>query len=89
MKNRLLVLSVVCAGLALGGAIADKANEARGRGDSGISAIDDTPKEVIQMPDRFPNVATACDHHGHRIYVTTKSDQSLFLAVIADPACAS
>ena len=67
--------------------INDKANESRGRGDAGVGAIDDTDKEIIQFPDRFSNVAHACDGHGHRVYVTTKSDQSRFAAVIDDPTC--
>lgn len=76
--------------LLLGGCgIADKANESRGRGDAGVKSIDDTPKEVIQMPDRFSNVAHACDGHGHRIFVTTQTNSGRFLAVINDPTCGS
>lgn len=66
----------------------DDRNTARGRGDAPVSQpVDNAPKEVIQFPDRFSNVATSCDHHGHRIYVTTKSDQSRFMAVINDEGC--
>lgn len=74
--------------LALGGCgLVDEANEARGRGDAGVESVDDTGKDVIQFPDRFSNVAHACDGHGHRVYVTTKSDTSRFMAVIDDPSC--
>lgn len=65
----------------------DKRNDARGRGDAPVGSVDDEPTEVIQFPDRFSNVAHKCDGHGHRVYVTTKSDQSRFMAVIADPSC--
>lgn len=73
--------------LAAGCGINDAANEKRGRGDAGVGEIDDVDKDVIQMPDRYSNVAHACDGHGHRVYVTTKSDQSRFMAVIDDPSC--
>lgn len=66
----------------------DEQNERRGRGDAPVGIVTDEPVDVIQMPDRFSNVATACDGHGHRVFVTTKSDQSRFLAVIDDPGCA-
>lgn len=69
--------------------INDQMNEKRGRGDSGVGVIDDADKDVIQMPDRFSNVAHACDGYGHRVFVTTKSDQSRFMAVIDDPTCAT
>ena len=65
----------------------DARNEERGRGDAPVGNVVDEPVDVIQFPDRFSNVATACDGHGHRIYTTTKSDQSRFMAVIDDPAC--
>jgi hypothetical protein len=65
----------------------DDRNEERGRGDAPVGNIVDEPVDVIQMPDRFSNVAHACDGHGHRVYVTTKSDQSRFMAVIDDAAC--
>lgn len=65
----------------------DQLNESRGRGDAGVGVVDDTKKDVIQFPDRFSNVAHACDGHGHRVYVTTKSDQSRFMTVINDESC--
>lgn len=66
----------------------DRLDTRRGRGDAPVvQPVDDTAKEVIQFPDRFSNVATACDHHGHRIFVTTKSDNSRFMAVINDEGC--
>lgn len=65
----------------------DSRNEERGRGDAPVGRIVDEPVDVIQMPDRFSNVAHSCDGHGHRVFVTTKSDQSRFMAVIDDPSC--
>lgn len=65
----------------------DQRNEDRGRGDAPVGDVIDEPVDVIQFPDRFSNVAYSCDGHGHRVYVTTKSDQSRFLFVVADPTC--
>lgn len=65
----------------------DQFDESRGRGDAGVLSVDDVDKEVIQFPDRFSNVAHGCDGHGHRVFVTTKSDQSRFMAVINDETC--
>ena len=86
MKRLIAILALAAVLGACG--INDAANEKRGRGDSGVNVIDDTDKDVIQMPDRFSNVAHACDGHGHRVFVTTKSDQSRFMAVVDDPSCA-
>lgn len=65
----------------------DSRNEERGRGDAPVGEVVDDPVDVIQFPDRFSNVAHACDGHGHRVYVTTKSDQSRFMAVTDDASC--
>jgi len=85
---KLATVSVLVIVLAVGGCgWQDAHNEERGRGDAPVGTVADEPVDVIQMPDRFSNVATACDGHGHRVFVTTKSDQSRFLAVVDDPAC--
>lgn len=65
----------------------DKFDSKRGRGDAPVRSVDDEPKDVIQYPDRFSNVAHACDGHGHRIFVTTKSDNSRFAFGMDDPSC--
>lgn len=86
-------VAIIAASAVLSGSLAacsakERLDTRRGRGDAPVvQPVDDTAKEVIQFPDRFSNVATACDHHGHRIYVTTKSDNSRFGMVIADPSC--
>jgi hypothetical protein len=85
-----LVAGLVLAGtlvLGTGCGVQDRFNERRGRGDATVGRVDDSPKEVIQFPDRFSNVAHACDGHGHRVYVTTKSDTSRFMSVINDETC--
>lgn len=87
---RRIVAAVLGAGLvlALGACGAeDKFNESRGRGDAPVKSVDDDAKEVVQFPDRFSNVAHGCDGHGHRIFVTTKSDQSRFMVVVPDESC--
>lgn len=67
---------------------ADPFNEDRGRGDAAVENVDDSAKEVIQFPDRFANVAHACDGHGNRVFVTTRTEESgMQMSVIADPSC--
>lgn len=89
MKKHIVVGTLLSAALLGGCAAKNAADTARGRGDAPIATggVDNTPKEVVQFPDRFSNVADACDGHGHRIFVTTKSDQSRFMAVIDDASC--
>lgn len=62
-------------------------NTLRGRGDAPVGQVDNTRKDVIQMPDRFANVADACDGHGHRIFVTTHVDAFGYFVVLPDPTC--
>jgi hypothetical protein len=47
------------------------------------ACLDDRQKRSIAFPNHFPNVATACDGYGHRIFTTTDRDFRL----IADPSC--
>jgi len=52
--------------------------------------IDRTPAEVLAMPDHYNNVASKCDHHGHRVYVTSnKSGVPSNIVVVADETCPS
>lgn len=87
MKKFALVAMVIALPFLGACGVNDKLNDARGRGDAPVGKIDDTPKEVIQFPDRFSNVSHACDGHGHRVFVTTKSDNSRMMQVIDDPSC--
>jgi hypothetical protein len=85
MKRMLVCLAAF---LVLSGCAAkDSLDDARGRGDAPVGSVDDTRKDVIQFPDRFSNVSHACDGHGHRVFVTTKSDASRFMVVVADTSC--
>jgi hypothetical protein len=83
---RIITAATACVALVGCNAVNDR-NDARGRGDAPVGKVDDDPTEVLQFPDRFSNVAHKCDGHGHRVYVTTKSDQSRFMTVIDDPTC--
>jgi hypothetical protein len=38
--------------------------------------VDRSPPDVYAMPDHYNNVASKCDGHGHRIYVTSNKDQA-------------
>lgn len=86
IKKVLLVSTMAL--LFLGGcSVKNQIDTSRGRGDAPVGNVDNTPKDVIQFPDRFSNVSEACDGHGHRVFVTTKSDNSRMMQVIADPSC--
>jgi len=86
MIKRLIMPAVLVVFLAAGCGYTNSRNESRGRGDAPVGKVDDSPKDIIQFPDRFGNVAHACDGHGHRIFVTT-NDPNKHLQVIDDPSC--
>ena len=51
--------------------------------------VDRTPPEIYAMPDHYNNVASKCDGHGHRIFVTSNKDQAPSnMVVIEDRSCA-
>jgi hypothetical protein len=63
-------------------------NDVRGKGDSPVGPVDRTRAEITNFPDGFANVATKCDGHGHRLYVTTRGDQRpAQLTVLVDASC--
>jgi hypothetical protein len=62
-------------------------NDARGRGDAPARQLPKQPVDVYPMPDRFGNVATLCDGHGHRLFVVTHSKTDAPVTVIEDPSC--
>jgi hypothetical protein len=50
--------------------------------------VDRTPAQVYAMPNFYNNVASKCDGHGHRIFVTSnKSSAPSNLFVISDSSC--
>jgi hypothetical protein len=51
--------------------------------------VNRSPAEVIAMPDKFRNIATKCDGHGHRVYMNSTGDSgnSANIFVIDDPSC--
>lgn len=59
-------------------------NDKRGRGDAPVGARDETKADIVFFPDRFANIATKCDGHGHRLYVTTRDAPPV---VIPDHNC--
>jgi len=85
MKQWMLAVLVVAA-LATAGCSEDYKTQ-RGRGDAPVGPADDSPGEIINFPDGYPNVATKCNH-GHRIYVSTKvSDKAIQMTIVEDPSC--
>lgn len=64
-----------------------KFQDHRGRGDAPVGDRDDSPKDVINMPNGFSNVASACDGHGHRVFVTTQNTNGKAMWAVADEHC--
>jgi hypothetical protein len=87
MRKLFAVVLLVLAFAGTSCGINDRLNESRGRGDAPIGKVDDEPREVIQFPDRFSNVAHACDRHGHRVFVTSQTDSGRQMEVVADDSC--
>src|SRR5664279_3537333 len=56
---------------------------------NGNESGDQTPAEIIAMPDGFSNVATKCDKYGNRVYTGYhKGVDSLSIFVVPqDPSC--
>jgi hypothetical protein len=51
-------------------------------------SVDRSPPDVYAMPDHYNNVASKCDGHGHRMYVTSNKDQAPSnLVVVSDESC--
>lgn len=48
------------------------------------------PRDIIENPDGFSNLATGCDH-GNRFYVPYKGDQNRAAVAVVpnDPSCAN
>lgn len=59
-------------------------NDSRGRGDAPVSKYDDSPARVINMPDKFANVAFKC-MGVNGIYSTTRAAAPVVIA--NDPEC--
>lgn len=81
---------VLIVGLSASGCTTDPYNDERGTGDAPVadSPNRDAEAEIINMPNGFPNLATKCDGHGHRVYVATHTEQRQQIAVIEDEGCA-
>ena len=83
MQRLMLVAAVtLVAVVALGGC--NSFNDKRGKGDAPVGEQSEAPRDVILMPDGFPNLVVACDGTT-RIYVTTREAAP---AVVPDhPLC--
>lgn len=62
-------------------------NDARGKGDAPVGHSDDSPAEILNMPDGFGNVASKCDGHGHRVFVPTHDKTDPPITVVDDSSC--
>lgn len=79
----ILLIVLVVGGIFLVGPTIDKRNSERGRGDAEVGEVDNEPRQVYQMPDRFGNVAMFCDKYGNAVYTTT-SDPNRSLHTLKD-----
>jgi hypothetical protein len=85
MKKRLIsIAGRVAVLMVLAASACEDYNTERGRGDAPVGHVYDEKVDVIQFPDQFSNIATTCDHHGNRLYMTTGGD---FIAVVQDEEC--
>lgn len=64
-------------------------SDSRGTGDAPAHQLPKQAVDVYPMPDGFPNVATLCDGHGHRLYVTSHTKTDVPPTVITDASCGS
>lgn len=94
MTNRFtLIVAAALFTLAVGSVIGtactvkDDYDDRHGIGDAPVGDRDDSPAEVLNMPDGAPNVYMKCDGHGHRVYVATHTEHRQSLVVIDDPTC--
>jgi hypothetical protein len=64
----------------------DAANDRNGVGDAPVGKTDESPADVINMPDGFANVATKCIpfQPGKRLYERREQPQPI---IVDDPAC--
>lgn len=62
-------------------------SDSRGTGDAPAHQLSKHPVDVYPMPDGFPNVATLCDGHGHRMYVVTHNKTDVPVTVVTDASC--
>lgn len=87
MKRRRIIVGALLAGALLTGC-EEQFKSPRGLGDAPVGAKNGDRKDVIEMPNGFPNLASACDGHGHRVYVTSHGDKNTSApAIVDDPTC--
>lgn len=63
-------------------------NDKRGRGDAPVGTVDRNAPETLNFSDRYSNVQHKCDGHGHRVYVSSRSENVGQMEIIDDPSCA-
>ncbi len=89
MRKYLLVAVALMLILAFAGCTR-VAHPERGTGDAPVdmSKRDSSAPYIYEFPNLFGNIASKCDHFGHRLYVTTNRDNfPSNVVVITDPTC--
>jgi hypothetical protein len=82
MRNLLLATCAVAAFVGTGCTQKERVNAHQS------TNVDRTPPEIYAMPNYYNNVASKCDGHGHRVFVTSnKSNAPSNLVVINDSSC--
>jgi hypothetical protein len=85
MKRILLVIAAATVVVSASACRPPWASSGHGTDDAGFTYVDNDPVQIIRMPDGWPNVATACDGHGHRIYTVGRNNTVPF--VVSDEHC--
>jgi hypothetical protein len=67
---RRLLLPALLAAVVLAGVGCNEYNDSRGRGDAPIGEVNEEPRTIFEMPDKYGNVATFCDGP-NQVYVMT------------------
>lgn len=84
MNKKILVIPAALTALLVTGCAS------QGSDSVGNAGTDSGPAEVTMFPKKYANVASKCDKHGFRIYVTKTGDSeksSSSVAVVRDETC--
>lgn len=88
LSTRKRIVAAVAAGIAVLSLSACGADFMEEFNDAPVSSNNDKPAETYSFPDGFTNVASKCDNHGNRIFVTRIANDGRGIAVVPnDPSC--
>lgn len=89
MRKRNLIILGVAAAITVAGCSGDSQYDAT-HDDTGYHGRDYTDKDLIMLPDGYPNIASLCDPYttGIRLYIPSRKDgASAIVTAVPDSAC--